>query len=172
MKKLISNAFEKTVENTKKSSWYVDSIFVITIMITLGAFAIDDYLYNNLAKVSEKYAFVPFAGLAILSLVTIAVITFYNGVIKRHGYIIATLGVLISVKLILEYGTKLVLSNTGSVVYFFCNWIMNLSILAFEKYLFLDKFLSTMEISLLFLSFLGIIYTIGYFYSVLKGNQK
>ncbi|MFI3128601.1 MAG: hypothetical protein R3Y18_00910 [Bacillota bacterium] len=171
MKRFFINWFEKTVEKTKLSNSFVDAIFVLVTMLVMGAFAIDSYLFDNLAKVSVRFAYIPFVGLSLLSILIIAVLTFYNGVVKRHGYAIAVVGGLVAFKLILTVGTSLALTKIGSVLYFMSNWIINLSISGFLKYLFLEKMLSEGEMFLLLLSFIGIIYTIGYLFSFIKKEK-
>ncbi len=172
MKKFFINWFEKTVEKTKLSNSATDAIFVLITMLVMGAFAIDSYLFSNLAKVSERFAYIPFVGLAVLSLVIIAVLTFYNGFLKRHGYVISVIAGLALFKLILISGTSLVMTKVGSVVYFVSNWLINLSISGLEKYLFLENVLSQGEIFLLLLSFIGIIYTIGYLFGFLINQEN
>lgn len=173
MKRFFINMFEKNIEKTKLSNSFVDTIFVLITLLTLGAFSIDSYLLDNLSKVSLTLAYIPFAGLALLCVLIIAVITFYNGVLKRHGYVISVLVILITLKSILVLGTKLVMSKIGSVIYFISNWMINFPISGLGKYLFLEKMLSAGEIYLLLISFIGIIYTIGYLFGfIIEKNNK
>ncbi len=175
MVKFLKNWFKKTTAKTKLSNSFVDTVFILIILLMLGSFAIDSYLFSNLAKLSVRLAYIPFIGVTVLSIVTIAVLTFYNGVQKRHGYIISVITILIIFKSILTWGASLALSNIGSILYFISNWLINLPISAFEKYLFLENVISQGEIFLLLISFIAIIYAIGYLFSYIiekTSNRK